>query len=130
MEIVLQKVAKLSESTLAFRFVPAGGGHLKFKPGQFYRFKFTDKRGEFERSYSLCKIVDSIIIIFILIGRFGASVIVVAVVIVCTIVIVIILIGKIGACVVVLISIVVIVIVIKAMFSFGGIIIYGVYDGI
>jgi NAD(P)H-flavin reductase len=61
LEIVLQKVAKLSESTLAFRFVPAGGGHLKFKPGQFYRFKFTDKRGEFERSYSLCNLDDSVV---------------------------------------------------------------------
>jgi NAD(P)H-flavin reductase len=61
LEIVLQEVAKLSDSTLAFRFVPTGGGHLKFKPGQFYRFKFTDKRGEFERSYSLCNLEDSVV---------------------------------------------------------------------
>lgn len=61
MEIVLQRVARISESTLVFRFVPTDSGHVKFKPGQFYRFTFKDKRGEFERSYSLCNLEDSVV---------------------------------------------------------------------
>jgi ferredoxin-NADP reductase len=37
-----------------FRFVRTDGERLEYKPGQFYRFVFTDDEGEFERSYSLC----------------------------------------------------------------------------
>lgn len=61
MEVVLQRIRKLSESTLEFRFIPHEGGLIRFRPGQFYRFSFTDDRGEFERSYSLCNIDDPVV---------------------------------------------------------------------
>ena len=60
MDVVLDSVETLSESTLAFRFVPALGELVRFKPGQFYRFTFTDTRGSFERSYSLCNLGDAV----------------------------------------------------------------------
>lgn len=50
----LERVRTLSESTKDFRFVCADNVPLAYKPGQFYRFVFTDEQGEFERSYSLC----------------------------------------------------------------------------
>lgn len=50
----LSRVRTLSESTKDFRFVCAPSILLDYKPGQFYRFIFTDDEGEFERSYSLC----------------------------------------------------------------------------
>ena len=53
-EVELASVKDLSESTREFRFARLDGGSLDYKPGQFYRFTFTDQAGEFERSYSLC----------------------------------------------------------------------------
>ncbi len=50
----LERIRTLSESTKDFRFVCADNISLDYKPGQFYRFVFTDEQGEFERSYSLC----------------------------------------------------------------------------
>ena len=50
----LERVRTLSESTKDFRFACADNTSLDYKPGQFYRFVFTDELGEFERSYSLC----------------------------------------------------------------------------
>jgi ferredoxin-NADP reductase len=50
----LERVRTLSESTKDFRFACAANTSLDYKPGQFYRFVFTDEQGEFERSYSLC----------------------------------------------------------------------------
>jgi ferredoxin-NADP reductase len=50
----LERVRTLSESTKDFRFACAANTSLDYKPGQFYRFVFADKFGEFERSYSLC----------------------------------------------------------------------------
>jgi ferredoxin-NADP reductase len=53
-EVTLQRVRRLSSSTLDFRFVRADGEAVSFEPGQFFRFTFRDEKGEFERSYSLC----------------------------------------------------------------------------
>ena len=53
-EIKLESVRQLSDSTREFRFVRTDGERLAYKPGQFYRFTFTDEAGDFERSYSLC----------------------------------------------------------------------------
>jgi ferredoxin-NADP reductase len=50
----LERIRTLSESTKDFRFACATNTPLDYKPGQFYRFVFTDEQGEFERSYSLC----------------------------------------------------------------------------
>jgi ferredoxin-NADP reductase len=50
----LERIRTLRESTKDFRFVCADNSSLDYKPGQFYRFVFTDEHGEFERSYSLC----------------------------------------------------------------------------
>ena len=52
--VTLASVEILSASTLAFRFLRDGGESVVFTPGQFFRFTFTDEKGEFERSYSLC----------------------------------------------------------------------------
>ncbi|MGI9323489.1 MAG: ferredoxin--NADP reductase, partial [Pseudomonadales bacterium] len=50
----LERIRELSASTKDFRFVREDGAPLDCKPGQFYRFIFTDVDGAFERSYSLC----------------------------------------------------------------------------
>ncbi len=50
----LTRVRDLSSTTRDFRFVSEDGVPLEFEPGQFFRFTFTDDKGEFERSYSLC----------------------------------------------------------------------------
>ncbi len=52
--VTLTRIRSLSSSTMDFRFVRDDGRSLAYKPGQFYRFTFTDDAGEFERSYSLC----------------------------------------------------------------------------
>jgi len=52
--ISLTEIKELSPSTREFRFTRDDGQALDYKPGQFYRFVFTDTAGEFERSYSLC----------------------------------------------------------------------------
>ena len=44
----------LSATTRDFRFIRTDNKVVEFKPGQFFRFLFSDGRGEFERSYSLC----------------------------------------------------------------------------
>jgi len=38
----------------------ANGKAVDFEPGQFFRFRFTDEDGEFERSYSLCNYGENI----------------------------------------------------------------------
>jgi len=53
-DIELIRLRKLSSSTYDFRFRRLDGSSLEFEPGQFFRFEFTDDKGEFERSYSLC----------------------------------------------------------------------------
>ncbi len=53
-QVRLERIRRLSASTLDFRFVTTEGVSLRYKPGQFFRFVFTDDAGEFERSYSLC----------------------------------------------------------------------------
>lgn len=53
-EVKLERIRKLSDSTRDFRFVRTDGGLTEYKPGQFFRFIFTDGSGQFERSYSLC----------------------------------------------------------------------------
>jgi len=60
MEVELVQVDWLSESTMAFRFTPRNGESISFKPGQFFRFTFTDELGSFERSYSLCNLENSV----------------------------------------------------------------------
>jgi len=60
-EVELKQVDWLSGSTIALRFVPLASESIKFRPGQFFRFTFNDDRGEFERSYSLCNVDDSVI---------------------------------------------------------------------
>ncbi|MEX0943901.1 MAG: FAD-binding oxidoreductase [Pseudomonadales bacterium] len=53
-EVTLQRVRRLSSSTLDFRFARTDGHNVDFEPGQFFRFTFRDEKGAFERSYSLC----------------------------------------------------------------------------
>ncbi|MBV1879458.1 MAG: hypothetical protein KUG79_17590 [Pseudomonadales bacterium] len=53
-EVMLESYTELNKNTREFRFVPVDDLTLDYKPGQFYRFVFTDQQGEFERSYSLC----------------------------------------------------------------------------
>ncbi len=53
-QIRLERIRRLSASTLDFRFVKTDAAPLRYQPGQFFRFVFTDEEGEFERSYSLC----------------------------------------------------------------------------
>lgn len=52
--VSLTEIEELSPSTREFRFTRDDGQALAYKPGQFYRFVFSDTAGEFERSYSLC----------------------------------------------------------------------------
>lgn len=49
----LTRVRELSPSTRDFRFVRVDGSPIEYRPGQFYRFGFTDHNGYFERSYSI-----------------------------------------------------------------------------
>ena len=60
MEVELIQVDWLSGSTIALRFVPLTSESVKFRPGQFFRFTFNDDLGDFERSYSLCNLDDSV----------------------------------------------------------------------
>ena len=60
MEVELKQVDWLSASTIALRFVPLTSESIKFRPGQFFRFTFSDDLGDFERSYSLCNLDDSV----------------------------------------------------------------------
>ena len=53
-KVRLERIRELSESTRDFRFVRTDGKDVGFRPGEFFRFVFTDAAGEFERSYSLC----------------------------------------------------------------------------
>lgn len=53
-QVRLTRIRELSESTRDFSFLREDGEVLEYQPGQFYRFVFQDKEGEFERSYSLC----------------------------------------------------------------------------
>ena len=50
----LERIRELSATTRDFRFVRNDGKMTEYQPGQFFRFVFTDSKGEFERSYSLC----------------------------------------------------------------------------
>lgn len=52
--VKLIRVRTISPSTRDFQFQMLDDGNLDYKPGQFYRFVFTDEDGKFERSYSLC----------------------------------------------------------------------------
>ena len=53
-QVRLERIRRLSASTLDFRFVRMDGAPVLYRPGQFFRFVFEDGDGEFERSYSLC----------------------------------------------------------------------------
>ncbi len=59
-DATLKRVRRLSATTLDFRFQRDDGGVVEFLPGQFFRFRFEDSEGGFERSYSLCNHVDSV----------------------------------------------------------------------
>ena len=59
-EVKLERIRRLSQSTLDFRFIKTDGCPVEFEPGQFFRFRFADDEGEFERSYSLCNFADEI----------------------------------------------------------------------
>ena len=59
-EVKLQRIRRLSQSTLDFRFVKTDGCPVEFEAGQFFRFRFVDGDGEFERSYSLCNFADEV----------------------------------------------------------------------
>jgi ferredoxin-NADP reductase len=59
-EVKLERIRHLSQSTLDFRFVKTDGCPVEFEPGQFFRFRFVDGGGEFERSYSLCNFADDV----------------------------------------------------------------------
>ena len=52
--VQLERIRRLSSTTLEFRFAKTEATPLQYTPGQFFRFVFTDDEGEFERSYSLC----------------------------------------------------------------------------
>jgi ferredoxin-NADP reductase len=52
-KLSLKRVRKLSETTRDFRFIRDDGLPVIYRPGQFYRFHFTDDQGTFERSYSV-----------------------------------------------------------------------------
>mgnify|MGYP001203128912 CR=1 FL=1 len=52
--VTLRKIRRLSQSTLWFRFERNDGELVSFEPGQFFRFEFSDKAGDFERAYSPC----------------------------------------------------------------------------
>lgn len=52
--VKLNRIQKLSDTTLEFRFVRTDGKSVDYTPGQFFRFMFEDEKGLFERSYSLC----------------------------------------------------------------------------
>ena len=54
----LNRVRNLSDSTRDFQFLRTDGLQTDYKPGQFFRFTFTDGEGEFERSYSLCNFAE------------------------------------------------------------------------
>lgn len=54
----LEQFRDLSESTRDFRFARTDGEQTEYRPGQFFRFVFSDGEGEFERSYSLCNFDD------------------------------------------------------------------------
>lgn len=55
----LIRIRRLSASTMDFRFRRTDGEPVVFKPGEFFRFAFTDNRGTFERPYSLCNFSDA-----------------------------------------------------------------------
>ena len=55
----LIRIRRLSESTMDFRFQRTDGKPVVFKPGEFFRFSFTDSAGTFERPYSLCNFTDT-----------------------------------------------------------------------
>ena len=52
--VTLRKIRRLSQSTLWFRFERNDGELVSFEQGQFFRFEFSDKAGDFERAYSPC----------------------------------------------------------------------------
>lgn len=52
--VKLIRIQKLSDTTLEFRFARTDGKTVEYTPGQFFRFRFEDEKGTFERSYSLC----------------------------------------------------------------------------
>ncbi len=54
----LERVRQLSASTRDFVFTRQDGQAIDYVPGQFFRFNFEDKEGNFERSYSLCNYQD------------------------------------------------------------------------
>jgi len=56
----LKRIRRLSQTTLDFRFERQHGETIEFEPGQFFRFTFKDRNGEFERSYSLCNFGEDI----------------------------------------------------------------------
>ena len=56
MNVELTRIRRLSGNTYDFRF--EGREEISFTPGQFFRFTFEDREGEFERSYSLCNLGD------------------------------------------------------------------------
>ena len=51
--VTLAEVETVSDSTRWFRFVRDDGQPVVLEPGQFFRFTFSDGKGDFERSYSL-----------------------------------------------------------------------------
>ncbi len=53
-EVRLERIRQLSNTTKDFRFVRTDGDVFDYTPGQFFRFLLTDEQGEFERSYSPC----------------------------------------------------------------------------
>ena len=53
-EVKLERIRRLSSTTRDFRFVRLDNQVTDYIPGQFFRFRFEDELGKFERPYSLC----------------------------------------------------------------------------
>jgi benzoate/toluate 1,2-dioxygenase reductase subunit len=56
--VTLNHIRRLSDSTIELQFQRDDDAGLSFLPGQFYRFVFCDEAGDFERSYSLCNLLQ------------------------------------------------------------------------
>jgi ferredoxin-NADP reductase len=52
-QMTLSNIERLSPTTLEFRFARDHGKTVRFRPGEFYRFTFSDEDGSFERSYTV-----------------------------------------------------------------------------
>jgi ferredoxin-NADP reductase len=56
--VSLNQIRRLSDSTIELQFQRDDNASLSFVAGQFYRFVFIDEEGDFERSYSLCNLLQ------------------------------------------------------------------------